>query len=163
MLCVECGRRHVGPDRCPHCGAAGSLPMFAHGPLALDPLPGPGELRSEVERIARVWSEARAERMEQVARVRALLVGKVVEVPFGPSSPWAVSPALQLSSPLRWQRRIVLAVHQASQEVRERKQDGTDRVVALRVTMPAARALVVGIHPSRPLVWAPIPWLRIPE
>lgn len=170
--CTACSAVSVRPDRCPECGNADRLdvlgvvpgipvPHFTMEGVHL-PMDRPNDVQREADRVVKLWSGFKAERDAQVDQVRALLVGKEVDVPFGATASYAVSPALQLQTP-RWRRRLVLAVHQAGQQVDRIHPNGDRERHALRLNLPAARALVLGIDPSRPLVWAPIPWLRIPE
>lgn len=173
--CTACGAVSVRPDRCPECGSESRLDVLGVVPgiPAIQRIPGalaqwprltdtPDEVRREADRVVKLWSKVKAERDAQVDQVRRFLVGKEVDVPFGATASYAVSPVLQQQAP-RWRRRMVLAVHQGGQQVDRIHPNGDRERHAVRLNLPAARALVLGIDPSRPLVWAPIPWLRIPE
>lgn len=154
VFAVRLGMLVTDPGRCPN----GCLAMF-NG----DGLPkSPSDVQREADRIVALWSNVERERDEQVARARLMLVGKEVDVPFAPSSGWAVDPSLQLTPGPRWRRRMVLSVVQAGRQVDRVHPNGDRELHALRLTYPAARALVLGIDPKRPTVWAPLPWLRIP-
>lgn len=178
--CTACGAVSVRPDRCAECGSTvrldvlGSIPPMPpeRGPncrCVIPPLGDlertlpekPSDLQREADRIVALWSNVERERDEQVARARAMLVGKEVDVPFAPTSGWAVDPSLQRTPGPRWHRRMVMAVHQAGRQVDRVHPNGERERHALRLTYPAPRALVLGIDPKRPIIWVPLPWLRI--